>query len=44
LSAQKLGWAVFVKNGVGVGELGPQRYKAAIYGVFKEVAFIFVHR
>ena len=25
------------------GELGPQRNKAAIYGVFKEVAFIFVH-
>jgi hypothetical protein len=43
LSAQKLGRAVFVKNGVGVGEIGSQRYKAGIYGVFKEVAFIFVH-
>jgi hypothetical protein len=29
LSAQKLVRAVFVKNGVGVGELGPQRYKSA---------------
>jgi hypothetical protein len=39
----ELGRAVFVKNGVGVGEIGSQRYKAGIYGVFKEVAFIFVH-
>jgi hypothetical protein len=30
LSAQKLGRAVVVKNGVGVGELGPQRYKTTI--------------
>jgi hypothetical protein len=43
LSAQKLVRAVLVKDGVGVRELGPQRYKSAIYGVFKKVAFIFVH-
>ena len=45
LSAQKLVRAVFVKNGEGVGELGPQRYNAATYSVtvFKEVAFNFVH-
>ncbi len=44
LKAQKLCRAVFVTNGVGVEELGPQRCKAAIYGVFKKIAFIFVHR
>ena len=45
LSAQKLVRAVFVKNGEGVGELGPQRYNAATYSVtvFKEVSFNFVH-
>jgi hypothetical protein len=44
LSAQKLGRAVLVKNGVGVGKLGPQRHKTAVYGVFKKIAFMFVHR
>jgi hypothetical protein len=44
LSAQKLGRAVLVKNGVGVGKLGPQRHKSAVYGVFKKIAFMFVHR
>jgi hypothetical protein len=43
LIAQKLGRAVLVKNGVGVGELGPQRHKSAEYGVFKKIAFVFVH-
>ncbi len=42
LSAQKLGRAVLVKNGVGVGKLGPQRHKTAVYCVFK-IAFMFVH-
>jgi hypothetical protein len=44
LSAQKLVRAVFVKNGEGVGELGPQRYNAATYSVtvFKEVASTWV--
>jgi hypothetical protein len=28
---------------VGVGELGRQRHKAAIYGVFKKIAFVFVY-
>ena len=44
LSAQKLGKAVLVKDGVVVGELGPQRHKAAVYGVFKKIAFVFVQR
>jgi hypothetical protein len=44
LSTQKLGRAVLVKNGVGVGKLGPQRHKSAVYGVFKKIAFMFVHR
>jgi hypothetical protein len=35
---------VFIKNIEGVGEPGPRRDKEAIYGDFKEVAFIFVHR
>jgi hypothetical protein len=43
LSAQKHGRAVIVKNGIVLGELGPQRYKTEIYGVFKEVTFILVH-
>jgi hypothetical protein len=41
LSAQKLGRAVLVKNGVGVGELGPKTWR---YGVFQKIAFVFVHR
>jgi hypothetical protein len=44
LSAQKLGRAVLVKNGVGVGKLGPQRHKTAVYCVFKKIAFVFVRR
>jgi hypothetical protein len=44
LSAQKLGRAVSVKNGVGVRKLGPQRHKTAVYGVFKKIAFVFIHR
>jgi hypothetical protein len=44
LSAQKVGRAVLVKNGVGVGKLGPQRHKTAVYGVFKKIAFVFVRR
>jgi hypothetical protein len=42
-STQKMGRAVFVNHGEDVGELRPQRYKTAIYCVFKKVAFIFVH-
>ena len=44
LSAQELGRAVFVKNGVGVKKLRLQRHKTAVYGVFKKIAFMFVHR
>jgi hypothetical protein len=44
LSAQTLGRAVLVKNDVGVGELGPPRDKSVVYGVFKKIAFVFVHR
>jgi hypothetical protein len=44
LSAQKLGRAALVKNGVGVAKLGPQRHKTAVYSVFKKIAFVFVHR
>jgi hypothetical protein len=43
LSAQKLGRAVLVKNGVDVGKLGPQRHKTVVYGVFKKIPFMFVH-
>jgi hypothetical protein len=43
LIAQKLGRPVLVKNGVGVGELGPQRHKLEVYCVFKKIAFVFVH-
>jgi hypothetical protein len=39
LSAQKLGRAVLVKNCVGVGKLGPQRHKTAVYSVFRKIAF-----
>jgi hypothetical protein len=40
----KLGRAVFVKNGVGVRKIGPQRHKTAVYVDFKKIAFMFVHR
>jgi hypothetical protein len=43
LIAQKLGRAVLVKNGLGVGKLGPQRHKTAVYCVFKKITFMFVH-
>jgi hypothetical protein len=34
LIAQKLVRAVVVKNGIVVGELGPQKYKTVIYSAF----------
>ena len=34
--------SLFVENGVRIGELGPQRGKAAIDSVFEDIAFIFV--
>jgi hypothetical protein len=43
LTTQKLVRAVLVKNDVGVGELGPQRHQTVVYGVFKKIAFVFVH-
>jgi hypothetical protein len=43
LTTQKLGRAVLVKNGIGVGKLGPLRHETAVYGVFKKIAFMFVH-
>jgi hypothetical protein len=43
LIAKKLGRAVLIKNGMGVGELGSQRRKEPVYGVFKKIAFVFVH-
>jgi hypothetical protein len=43
LSTQKLGRAVLVKNGVGVGKLGPQRHKTLVYSVFNKIAFLFVN-